>query len=149
MPAAGKGPDGGPLPGRKPSRTADRPSQPFLPKWRSKQRQGGHQGHCWDDNAVFLPSGDKARRLGGWLDPASACTSARNEGVSAPPTRALQFGETWTPGLSALDQTCLYSLVSVIASNDRRYRKPRWLWSLINTAGSGWGSGARVWGAGS
>lgn len=60
--------------------------------------------------------------------------------VSAPPPPgALQFGETWTPGLSALDQTCLYSLVSVIASNDRRYRKPRWLWSLINTAGSGWG----------
>lgn len=83
----------------------------------------------------------------GWILPQPAHPPGMR--VSAPPPGALQFGETWTPGLSALDQTCLYSLVSVIASNDRRYRKPRWLWSLINTAGSGWGSGARVWGAGS
>lgn len=75
----------------------------------------------------------------GWLDPAQACTSARDCGYQRP-TVPFGLGKR-THGLS-LTPICfgpdlsLQFGVRVIASSDRKDRKPWWLWSLINTAGS-------------
>ena len=61
-------------------------------------------------------------------------------GVSASHS-ALQFGEmyTWLVSDSPIcfgPDLSLQFGVRVIASSDRKDRKPWWLWSLINTAGS-------------
>ena len=84
-----------------------------------------------------MVSGGKQGRLAG---PCPSLHISQGLGVSASHS-ALQFGEvyTWLVSDSPIcfgPDLSLQFGVRVIASSDRKDRKPWWLWSLINTAGS-------------